>query len=1247
MTPSYLKHIKQTPPSSKKKLKQSTLLGFFSSSKKSGSSPSNRKQNFSSTNSTTTTDNNDKKSLKNNLFITGDNDDDDEEIQDTTETSFNNNATRNFHDSSPIKGNSTQNTTLNLVEPGDKSQFLNEETQNPRNKREVKKPISYAESENDDDDDDFETSFSNPRKRKRTIIPHDDDDGEYKPNSDKHNIDGNSTKLESSDDEDLFMVSQKIPQKKARNTSTAYPKIVNKSVLKAPSPNNKNKPTLKMKTSASSSSSSSNNNYKTLSNGTSATTEKAGYKGTTDTRYSWLTKSPRLDANKNSPDSPDFDPRTVFIPQTAWNKFTPFEEQYWKIKMNLMDCIVFFKKGKFYELYENDALLANQLFDLKIAGNGGRAGMVLAGIPEMSFDYWANQFIQHGYKVAKVDQAETLLAKEMREASLKSSSSSNKRSIVQRELKCVLTRGTLTEEGMLQSDLPTYCLSVKEDKDTDGNTTFGVSFVDTSTGEIYITQLNHDNDYSKLDTVLSQIRPHELVLERNNLSAAALKLIKFNSSPGAIYNYSKANTEFYDVQNTCENLRTKYDSIPTILSQYMEDSDKWVALNSFGGLLNYLQFLKLDKDLISMNKIMEYETFQKQGAANMVLDGITLQNLEIFANSFDGSDNGTFFKLVNRANTPMGKRLMRKWVMLPLFNKTDIENRLDSVDQLLQEIELRELVESVFSNIPDLERLVARVHSGSLKFKDFDGKVLPGFEKIVNFVDKLKNNFKLCGAFREYANRMPIELLKEQMEIWKKSYDKSKIINPAGETTIVLYPGVDKEFDDSVSKINTLHQELQEQLKKYKKMLGCNKIQFKDSGKELYTIEVPIQYTKKVPHNWTQLAANKSFKKYYSPEVERMARQMAEFKESHRMLEADLIGKLYQRFDQYMSKLWTPVIELIASMDCLLSLAKTSESIGIPCCRPKFLSDQKTGSMVNFKGLRHPFFNMGASTCKEFIPNDIKLGGENNNKLVLLTGANAAGKSTVLRMTCIAAIMSQIGCYVPCEEAELIPIDRIMTRLGANDNIMQGKSTFLVELSETKKILDMATNKSLLVIDELGRGGSSTDGFAIAESVLYHLATHIQSLGFFATHYGGLNFSFRSHPQVRSMKMSILCDENNKNVTFLYKLVDGCSEGSFGMHVANMCGIPREIVDNAINAADNFEQTSQLLKFLKNSSVHTDKGCDDNSLIPLGVESDFVRILKYGINNTEKGCGDGVKIYDDDVKRGALANIFKMIDELK
>jgi DNA mismatch repair protein MSH6 len=262
------------------------------------------------------------------------------------------------------------------------------------------------------------------------------------------------------------------------------------------------------------------------------------------------------------------------------------------------------------------------------------------------------------------------------------------------------------------------------------------------------------------------------------------------------------------------------------------------------------------------------------------------------------------------------------------------------------------------------------------------------------------------------------------------------------------------------------------------------------------------------------------------------------------------------------------------------------------------------------------------NTVSDFIPNDILLGGKTAN-INLLTGANAAGKSTVLRMTCIAVILAQVGCYLPCQRATLTPVDRIMSRLGAFDNIFAGASTFFVELSETKKILSEATNRSLVILDELGRGTSSYDGVAVAQAVLHDVATRIGCVGFFATHYHSLASEFSQHPEILCQRMAIDVDDANRRVTFLYKLENGVAEGSFGMHCAAMCGIPDKVIEGAEAAAKKWEHTSRLKESLEKAR----EAC----YVPLGVRSDVAWMLR------EDGGGvEGINERTLDVLRLAI-----------
>ncbi|KAK9476380.1 muts domain V-domain-containing protein [Lipomyces japonicus] len=917
---------------------------------------------------------------------------------------------------------------------------------------------------------------------------------------------------------------------------------------------------------------------------------KKSFEAENEERYSWLVDV--RDADGHPVDHPDYDPRTLYVPKSAWNKFTAFETQYWEVKSKMFNTVVFFKKGKFYELYERDADIAHSEFDLKLAGNG-RANMRLAGVPEMSFDYWAASFIAKGHKVARVDQAETMLGKEMREKGKK------EEKVIRRELSCILTGGTLVDEAMLVDEMSTFCVAIKESVTENGLPKFGICFVDTATGVFSITEVEDDADYNVFQTIIAQLRPKELIIEKGIISSMAVRIIKNNSAPGTLWNYLKPVQEFWDDEIAFEELsRGGYFE-----AENLDDHSHWpealksalkkpLALSAFGGLLWYLKMLKIDKELVSLGNFKEYDPIRT--TTSLVLDGQSLQNLEIFANSFDGGDQGTLFKILNRCITPFGKRLLRNWLCHPLQDTHHINARLDSIELLNSNYELQDALEKGIASLPDLERIVSRIHAGKCKVKDFV-RVIEAFEQIYELIVKLKTEFEIGGLIGRLLESAPE--LDACLSQWADAFDRAQAKN---EGLIIPEKGVEEDFDNSQNNIERIEGELNEYLRAYKKQFRSQEICFKDFGKEIYLIEVPARIASAIPKSWQQLSGTQKIKRYWSPEVRTLVREMMEAREIHKGIVDNMNLRMYSKFDKYYNN-WMKASQLIANLDCLFSLAKTSASLGTPSCRPEFVDTEK--SVLEFSELRHPCY----ASDTDFIPNDVVLGGSSSN-ITLLTGANAAGKSTVLRMTCVAVILAQIGCYVPAEKARLTPVDRIMTRLGANDNIFAGQSTFYVELSETKKMLSQATNRSLLVLDELGRGGSSSDGFAIAESVLHHIATHIGSLGFFATHYGTLAASFEGHPEVEPKRMAILVDESERNVTFLYRLEAGVSPGSFGMHVASMCGVDKHIVDEAEIAAKEFEHTSRVKKAMETTN--------DGSFIPLGLQSDFSWLMRTANGET-------------------------------
>ncbi|KAH0536949.1 hypothetical protein FGG08_006214 [Glutinoglossum americanum] len=921
-----------------------------------------------------------------------------------------------------------------------------------------------------------------------------------------------------------------------------------------------------------------------------------------DQRYPWLANI--KDADGNPPGHPDYDPRTVYIPPRAWHNFTPFERQYWEIKQKFWDTIVFFKKGKFYELYENDATIGHQLFDLKLTD---RVNMRMVGVPEMALDHWASQFVAKGFKIARVDQSESALGKEMRERDgnpKKAGKPGRDDKIIRRELSCVLTQGTLVDGRMLQDDMSTYCAAIKETI-VDGLPVFGISFVDTATGQFFMTEFVDDIDLTNFETFVAQTRPQELLLERSNTSVRALRILKNNTGPMTIWNYLKPGKEFWTADTTIREIdasgyfvskdRDGKEVWPPVLQ---EARDKEFVMSAFGALLQYLRTLKIERDLVTIGNFSWHDPIRK--ATSLVLDGQTLINLEIFVNTVDGGSAGTLFTLLNHCITPFGKRLFRLWVCHPMADVAKINARLDAVDCLNADTNIRDRFTSQMTRLPDLERLISRIHAGSCRAQDFV-RVLEGFEQIDYTMSLLEEFGSGEGVIGQLMSNMPD--LEDVLKNWKTAFDRTKARE---DGILVPERGVEGDFDASQDRIDKILADLESLLRKYRRDLGSASIVFRDNGKEIYQLEVPTNI-KNIPRGWNQMSATQKVRRYYSPELRNLVRQLQEAQETHGQIVKEVAGRFYARFDEHY-KVWLAAVKIIAQLDCLIGLAKASSTIGEPSCRPEFVEDEK--SVVEFEELRHPCM---LPSVADFIPNDVKLGGDTAN-INLLTGANAAGKSTVLRMTCVAVIMAQLGCYVPCKSARLTPVDRIMSRLGANDNIFAAQSTFFVELSETKKILSEATTRSLVILDELGRGTSSYDGVAVAQAVLHHIATHVGCVGFFATHYHSLPTEFAGHPEITPKRMQIHVDDDNRRVTFLYKLEDGVAGGSFGMHCAAMCGVPAKVIDRAEVAAREWEHTSKLKESLERAR--------SGVYVPLGMQSDVAWLLKGDITEVDERALD-------------------------
>ncbi|BFZ53066.1 DNA mismatch repair protein msh6 [Savitreella phatthalungensis] len=890
--------------------------------------------------------------------------------------------------------------------------------------------------------------------------------------------------------------------------------------------------------------------------------------------YAWLKPENIKDADGHRPGEPGYDPGTLYIPKSALNKFSPFEGQFWEFKRRNWGSIIFFQKGKFYELYEDDAVLGHQLFDLKLTSRGMR----MVGVPDYTFDHWAAQFIAKGHRVARVDQMESILGKELRDRQQQQTSAPGKKDkIVRRELTQILTQGTLVDQGMLQSDMATYVMSIKEADAPAGEVAtaprFGVAFADAATGAFQLSYFTDDASRTKLDTLLSQTRPREVVLEKGRLSPKSFKTIRIACPTDTIYVQAKPEEEFWDSERTLLELReARYfgeqslDDWPIVVRE-MKENDEQAGLSALGGLISYLRSLKLDRDLCSIRNFTEYDPLRR--STSLVLDGQSLINLEIFQNTWNGGAEGTLFEFLNRCVTPFGKRLLKMWVCHPLQDALQIEARLNAIEALNQSFDLKDVILSGLTRLPDLERMMSRIHVGRCRVGDFV-RVLEGMSHLVELVRGLKEDKSLADKLlRDILEAAPD--MQEHVTYWRNAFDwdaaKTTASNrDTASAAITPTPGAEEEYDQSQAAIDAVEAQFPPLLKQYKSQLKCSKLEYRHLGasKEVYQIEVPAEVS--VPKDWQRMSSTKAVVRYWSPEVRILVKQLLEAQELHKVVAEGVQARFMQKFDADYRD-WMSLVTAVAKLDCLCSLASSSLALGEEACRPELVGDSSQPT-VEFGGLRHP--------CNaDFIPNDVVLGGQKAN-LSLLTGPNMAGKSTLLRSVCVGVVLAQLGHLVPATSCRLTPLDQVSVRTGgARDNAAAGQSTFMVELQETSAILASATSRSLVVLDELGRGTSTHDGAAIAQAVLHYLATTTHSLGFFSTHYSRMATAFHQLDHlVRPQCMAYKLDEHGRRVTFLYKLIDGVCSHSHGLNVARLAGLPDDVVEAAARASESFANSA-------------------------------------------------------------------------
>lgn len=802
---------------------------------------------------------------------------------------------------------------------------------------------------------------------------------------------------------------------------------------------------------------------------------------------------------------------------------------------------------------------------------------------------------------------------------------------MKREICAVVTKGTLTEGEMLSLNPDaSYLMAVTENsqglENQQAERILGVCVVDVATSRIILGQFGDDSECSALCCLLSELRPVEIIKPAKLLSPETERVL-LTHTRNPLVNELVPLLEFWDAQKSVQEVKRLFKGIanrsvsgssseasllnddvpgekdglsylPNVLSELVNahENGSW-ALSALGGILFYLKQAFLDETLLRFAK---FELLPCSGFSDviskpyMVLDAAALENLEIFENSRNGDSSGTLYSQLNHCVTAFGKRLLKTWLARPLYHVESIKVRQGAVaslrgDKLSFSLEFRKAL----SKLPDMERILARIFANSeangrnaknvVLYEDAAKKQLQEFISALRGCELM---LQACSSLRVILSNVessrlnclltPGEGLPDLHSVLSHFKDAFDWVEANSSGRIIPREGVDMEFDSACEKIKEIQSSLTKHLKEQRKLLGDTSITYVTVGKETHLLEVPESLQGNIPQSYELRSSKKGFFRYWTPNIKKLLAELSlaesEKESSLKSILKRLIGKFCEHHLQ-----WRQLVSAIAELDVLISLAIASDYYEGHTCQPLFSKSQCQNEVPRFtaKNLGHPILRSDSLGEGTFVPNDITIGGSGAN-FILLTGPNMGGKSTLLRQVCLSVILAQIGADVPAESFELAPVDRIFVRMGAKDQIMSGQSTFLTELSETALMLSSATHNSLVILDELGRGTATSDGQAIAESVLEHFVSKVQCRGVFSTHYHRLALAYYKDPRVSLCHMACRVGEGNnglEEVTFLYRLTPGTCPKSYGVNVARLAGLPNCVLTEAAAKSMEFEAT--------------------------------------------------------------------------
>lgn len=801
---------------------------------------------------------------------------------------------------------------------------------------------------------------------------------------------------------------------------------------------------------------------------------------------------------------------------------TPMMKQFFSMKAQHPGALMLFRCGDFYETYGEDAVESARILGITLTrrNNGGNGDSIeMAGFPHHALDTYLPKLIRAGKRVAICDQLED--PKKKREAIKGKKGLSAMDKMVKRGITELVTPGVAMSDNVLNYKENNFLAAVHF-----GKGSCGVSFLDISTGEF----LTGEGTFDYVEKLLGNFQPKEVLFDR-------AKKQDFERYFGTrLCTFEMDDWVFTD--QTARQKLLKHFGTKNLKGFGVDHLNNGVV--AAGAILQYLEITQHTQ----INHITSLARIEEDKYVRM--DRFTIRSLELIAPM--NEDGSSLLNVIDNTITPMGGRMLRRWMVFPLKDEKPINERLDVVDYFFREPDFRECINEQFHRIGDLERIISKVAVGRVSPRE---------------VVQLKNALMAIQPVKTaclYAKSDTLKRIGEQLNLCESLRDRiEKEIQPDPPQLVnkgdVIALGFNQELDDLRSIRDNGKQYLLEIQEKEIAQTGITSLKIGFNNVFGYYLEVRNTFKDKVPENWIRKQTLAQAERYITPELKEYEEKILGADEKILALETQLYMELIQDMQEFIPQIQINA-NLIAHLDCLLSFMKVSQMQRY--VRP-VVDDSE---VLDIKQGRHPVIETQLPIGEQYVPNDVLLDTE-HQQIMMITGPNMAGKSALLRQTALIVLLAQIGCFVPAERARIGMVDKIFTRVGASDNISLGESTFMVEMTEASNILNNVTPRSLVLFDELGRGTSTYDGISIAWAIVEYLHEHsrAQARTLFATHYHELNEMEKNFPRIKNFNVSV--KEVDGKIIFVRKLEKGGSEHSFGIHVAEIAGMPRSIVKRA------------------------------------------------------------------------------------